>query len=97
MIFTYLFSLILYILALYLAEHLYLKDNSKVYNMHIFNIIPFIILLCVPFVNVLSGIVTILFILTKSQPHIEYFYNGIFKIGINKLITKYNNFLWIEI
>jgi len=97
MIFTYLISLILLSIALYLAEHLYLKNNKKVYNIHMFNILPFIVLLCIPFINVLAGIIANLYVVTKSQPHIDYFYNGIYSEYINKFIIKYNNFLWLEI
>jgi len=97
MIYTYIFALIMYLIALYIAEHLYLKDNKKVFNLHIFNLIPFLFILLLPYINICIGWVCILRIITKNSAHIDYYYTGIFSKLINKLIIKYNNFLWLEI
>lgn len=97
MIYTYFPALIIFLISLYIAEHLYLKDNTKVYHIRIFHLVYFFILFLTPVINIISACTSILFTITKSTSHTEYFYTGIFKPIINKLIIKYNNFLWYEI
>lgn len=97
MIYLYLPALIILLISLYIAEHLYLKDNTKVYHIRIFHLVCFLILFLIPIVNIVSACASILLTITKSTSHTEYFYTGIFKPIINKLIIKYNNFLWYEI
>lgn len=97
MIYTYIFALIIFLLALYIAKHLYLKDNTKVYQLHIYHIILFILILMLPYINICIAIVTVLNVITKNSTHIDYYYTGIFSKTVNKLIVKYNNFLWLEI
>lgn len=94
MIYTYLFALILFLIALYIAEHLYFKDgNNKIHNITIYHLIPFIVMLILPYINICAGICTILGVITKNY-YVEYYYTGIFKNQITKLINIYNNFLW---
>lgn len=97
MLYTYPIALVLLLINLYIAKHLYLKDNTKVFNVHIYNIIYFFAFFLFPYLNICVGICLFFFIITKSNAHIEYYYTGIFSKQMNKLIKKYNNFLWLEI
>lgn len=94
---TYITALLILLIAFYLAEHLYLQDNTKVYHIKIYHLLGFIILIMLPYLNIFASIITVLYVITKNSSHIDYFYNGIFNKAINKLITKYNNFLWLEV
>jgi hypothetical protein len=97
MAYTYSIALILLLIALYLAEHIYLKDNTKVYNIKMMHILCFSLLLFPPYLNVFLSAITILLVITKNSSHVDYFYNGVFSKVINKIILRYNNFLWLDI
>lgn len=96
MVYTYLFALILFSIALYIAEHLYFKDGNKMHHITIYHLIPFMIMLILPYINICAGIFTILGVITKNYHYVEYYYTGIFKKQITKLINNYNDFLWLK-
>ena len=75
---TYIIALLILLIAFYLAEHLYLQDNTKVYHIKIYHLLGFIILIMLPYFNIFLSVVTMLYVITKNSSHVEYFYNGIF-------------------
>ena len=88
MIYTYAVSFFLFSLALYVAEHLYTRENRKIHKIYIYTLIPFFLLFLVPFVNIFTSLVCCINIITKNSSCEDWYYNGIFEKYINNLIIK---------